>query len=371
MSPHLVLFFTRGVSLRTWSMVGMLDREIAVYKYLNSQGFQISFLTYGDAKELGFAQQLGDIRILCNHHGLPLRRYEDLLFSIHGHILRSADVFKTNQTYGSEIALWASLLFRKQLVARCGYMWSNNAAREHGPNSPEALEARRVERKVFSAADGIVVTTKAMLSDVENRIESAGDKTRVIPNYVDTHIFRPNGQERDPNTLIFVGRIAPEKNLESFLEAVVPLNVKVVMVGEGRLRPQLQERFSILGDRVIWEGNVPNSQLPAYINRAAIFVLPSLYEGHPKSIIEAMACGIPVIGSDSPGIRDLISHMETGCLCGTDPESIRSAIENLLNRPNLCREMGEKARRYILENYSLPAISRLELAFLEELLNQK
>jgi len=367
MKPHLVLFFTRGVSLRTWSMVGMLDREVALYNYLGKKGFQVSFVTYGDSSDLSYSGRLGDIRILCNESNLPPGLYENLLFAVHGQILGSAHIIKTNQTYGSETALWAARFFRKPFIARCGYMWSNNASREHGQDSFEASEARRVEKKVFSAADRIVVTTETMLSDVVNRIRSAVSRVTVIPNYVDTDVFRPYGKDRDPNTLLFIGRIAPEKNLDALLEAILPLNVKLVLIGEGRLRAELQRRFSALNGRVTWEGNVSNSELPAYLNRVGLFVLPSLYEGHPKALLEAMACGVPVIGADSPGIRDLISHSETGYLCGTDYLSIRKAIEYLLSNPNLCTEMGKNARNYVVRNYSLKRIGELELSVLKEL----
>ena len=87
MKPHLVLFFTRGVSLRTWSMVGMLDREVALYNYLGKKGFQVSFVTYGDSSDLSYSGRLGDIRILCNESNLPPGLYENLLFAVHGQSL--------------------------------------------------------------------------------------------------------------------------------------------------------------------------------------------------------------------------------------------------------------------------------------------
>ena len=136
MSMHLVLFFTRGVSLRTWDMIGNLDREIALYVFLIDHGLNISFVTYGDSTDLNYADRLGGIRILCNETDLPLEQFERRLFSLHGRVINTADIIKTNQTYGGELALWAARLLRKPLIARCGYMWSFNAALENGDNSP-------------------------------------------------------------------------------------------------------------------------------------------------------------------------------------------------------------------------------------------
>src|SRR5208337_220736 len=113
------------------------------------------------------------------------------LFSLHGNAIKAADVIKTNQTYGGELALWGARLLRKPLIARCGYMWSFNAAAENGDKSSAAAEARRVEAKVFGAADRVVVTTNQMQENILKRFPQIADRVLVIPNYVDTELFKP------------------------------------------------------------------------------------------------------------------------------------------------------------------------------------
>lgn len=370
MKGHLVLFFTRGVSLRTWAMVGMLEREIAIYRRLLDQGFQVTFLTYGDRTDLDYAKTLGNIRILCNQESLPLEHYEKVVLTLHGDILRTAHAFKTNQTYGSELALLAAKHLKKPLIARCGYLWSWNAEREYGKDAPWTQEARRVEDKVFPAAQRVVVTTEAMRQTIIDRLPTIAKRVVVIPNYVDTDCFRPLLCPEEPNTILFVGRIAPEKNLESLLRAIESLPVTLILIGEGRLRSELQSRFAFLDKRVTWEGNVPNSQLPTFMNRASICVLPSFYEGHPKVILEAMACQKAVLGSDAPGIKELIRHGETGWLCGTDSLSIRSALEELLKRPALRSALGARAREFVSETYSLDRVMEQEVSLLAEVMHQ-
>ncbi len=371
MSKGLVLFFTRGVSLRTWDMIGNLDREIALYHFLIDHGWKVSFITYGDSTDLSYADRLGEIGILCNERGLPVEDFESQLFSIHGKLIKTADVIKTNQTYGGELAVWTSRLLRKPLVARCGYMWSFNAAAENGEMSPAAIEARRVEEKVFEAADKVVVTTNEMRLNLWKRFPGIVNRVAVIPNYVDTNLFKPTDREKRDDTLLFIGRIAPEKNLESLLNAIRPTRLKLIIVGEGKLRPALQEKFGDLNGRVIWEGNVPNSKLPEYINSASIFVLPSFYEGHPKALLEAMACGATVIAADSPGIKPLIRHCATGYLCGTDSDDIHAALNELMTRPKLRNELGRSARQYVIQNYSLDKIGKMELDLLDEVANRR
>jgi len=352
-------------------MVGMLHREIALYQRLIARGYEVSFITYGDATDLSYASELGGIRILCNHSGLAPQRYEEELLMIHRAELENAHVIKTNQMCGADAALKAAQRYNKPLIARCGYMWSWNAEREHGFDSAIATEARRVEETVFSAARKVVVTADAMRSDVVKRIPGTDSRIAVIPNYVDTGLFRPRETARDKSTVVFIGRLAPEKNVQSLLEATLSLGISLVVIGEGRLRPQLQEMYPDGDGRVRWEGNVPNHKLPDYLNAAMVFALPSHYEGHPKVLIEAMACGVPVLGGDSPGIRNLVEHGVNGYLCGTDTMSIREALEELLKNPALREKIGRNAREFAVKNYSLDRILDMELAVLEEAVADK
>ena len=121
-----------------------------------------------------------------------------------------------------------------------------------------------------------------------------------------------------------------------------------------------------MNGRLEWKGNLPNIELSGFMNRSRIFVLPSHYEGHPKTLIEAMSCGMSVIGADSPGIREIILHGENGLLCGKDPESIAQAIKQLLDDPELGQGLGDNARQFVLQNYALEDIVKKELEIIKE-----
>ncbi|MFQ5873148.1 MAG: glycosyltransferase, partial [Dehalococcoidia bacterium] len=210
---HLALFFTGGVSLRTWVEGGMFEREVAVYRRLQEHGIRISFITYGKADDLRYKKSIPGIDVLCNRWGLPGRVYSWTLPILHFSTFAPATVFKTNQVGGSDVALRAARLWRKPLVARCGYLWSQVAARERGPQTPETRRALGVEANVFTAAQRVVVTTPAMQRDVARRVPAAVDRMVVIPNYVDTGLFHPANGKRGDDQVIFVGRLSREKNL--------------------------------------------------------------------------------------------------------------------------------------------------------------
>jgi len=363
---HLILFFTRGISLQTWDEVGMFEREVALYRRLQQRDIQVSFVTYGDSTDLQLAGRIPGIRILCNHWRLPARLYSRLLPFLHGASLASASVYKSNQTSGAEMALQAAHLWRKPLIVRSGYLHSEFVARERAARAAQA--ARRLERKVYTAAQAVVVTTPEMKRVVQERYGVKNSHVWVIPNFVLADQFRPQSEPRRSTTLCFVGRLHPQKNLPALLEAVAGLPLRVLLIGKGALRADLETLAKSLGVNVQFLERVPHNELPALLNKTEIFVLPSHYEGHPKALIEAMSCGISVIGANSPGIRELIRHGETGWLCGTDPASIRSAIQELLAQPRLRAQLGRNARQFIVDNFSLDQIIKMELKLLHEVI---
>jgi len=230
----------------------------------------------------------------------------------------------------------------------------------------EAARADTLERRVFRAARRVVVTTPAMARYVESRHGVSARNVRVIPNYVLTDQFSPDETEPVANRLCFVGRLSEEKNLTSLVKALAGLEAELFLIGDGPLRRDLQGLATALDVRVSFLGNRPHLALPSILRQCSIFLLVSPHEGHPKALLEAMSCGLAVIGADAPGIRELIRHGETGWLCGTDPESIREAVRNLMARPELRASMGRNAREYVLENFSLERILDLELSMLQE-----
>lgn len=361
---HLILFFTRGISLKTWAESGSLEREIALYLRLQEKGMRISFITYGDQTDLNYDAQLQGIEILCNAWNLSPAKYERLIPLLHAISLFRATVIKSNQTNGADVALRAAQLWGKPFIARCGYMWSD-LAQASGRQS-EAARARSIETSVFSRARRVVVTTASMQQYVTQNYGVPAHLIHIIPNFVLTDVFSPTQIQPIPRQICFIGRLSEEKNLFALVQACEGLNVDLHFIGGGNLGIPLQEEANQLHVRLTLHGNLPHHQLPEMIRQSAIFTLVSPHEGHPKSLLEAMSCGAVVVGADSPGIREQIVHGQTGWLVGTDAGSIRAGIQHLLDNPALGAELGRNARQFILDNYSLDKILELEYSLIQD-----
>lgn len=346
----------------------MLTREIALYRRLIQRGVGVSFVTYGSQKDLAYRDQLSGINLICNRWRLPNSLYIHFLHNFLPMFLSKTAVVKSNQVLGADVAMQAARRFGRPFIARCGYLHAEFIEREYGKDSPRTLEARALERAVFSGADRVVVATPQMKQKIIADYGLSQDKVRVIPNYVDTDHFCPNLQmTRIPKRVCFVGRLEPQKNLMALLDACAGLEIDMYIVGSGSQEKMLKDRAAQLNLSAHFWGNLPNEKLPDIINSATAFVLPSLYEGHPKALLEAMACGLPVIGTDVPGIREIIQHGENGWLCGTNPHEIKQALQTVLGNLPLQRRLGANARLTVINQFSLDRVVELELALLREM----
>lgn len=344
-----------------------MDREARTYKEFLPHLTGIDFVTYGKRNDLGLAQKLGGIGVRCNKYGLHPRLYAPLLAHWLPRFWPGPAIFKSNQVKGAEIMLAAARAAGARSITRAGYLPSNIEAWAHGADSAQAKAMRALEERVFRGADRVVVTTREMADTVLGRYRVENSKLRVIPNYVDTDLFKPARIKPDPPRLVFVGRLHREKNLDSLFSALKGLDLELMLIGEGELKAHLEERAQNEKLKVRFLGARPNSELPDHINKATAFVFPSLGEHHPKSLIEAMSCGAAVIACQVPGVRELIDHGRTGWLCGTSPLELRQAIETVLSQEELRSRLGEAARNYCLDHFALDKVANLELDLLREI----
>jgi len=362
----LALFFTFGVSLKTWNKVGMLDREIKPYQRLLGYFDEISFLTYGRKDDLEFQNSFSNnIKILPNKQKIPSLIYSFLLPFLYQKELREVDIFKTNQMLGSWTAIIAKFLFRKKLIVRQGYQLSVFAQKK-GIKPWKLLIIRFLEKLAYKNADAIMVSSKRDKRYIEEKYKILPEKIRYIPNYIDTELFKPLNIPKE-NRICFIGRLEEQKNLFNLIKAISNLNMKLVIFGNGSLKKSLQVFSKELKIDVDFRSNIPNKDLAEEFNKSKLFILPSFYEGCPKVLLEAMACGISVIGANVYGINEIIKHKENGYLCETDSDSIKKAIIEVLNDENLQEKIKLNARKTILQDFSLEKILKKEKNIYENL----
>ncbi|MBX8633275.1 MAG: glycosyltransferase [Candidatus Thermoplasmatota archaeon] len=224
--------------------------------------------------------------------------------------------------------------------------------------------AVRYMRFFLTKANAVVAPTRSILEELV-KIAPRMPYATVIPTGVDTRRFYPsmkgdNVRERygigDNPLLLYVGRVAYEKNIDSIIRNIPGIrdrNLKMLIVGEGPARRELEllVRSLNLQDRVIFTGFVPDDELIDYYSAADAFVSASKFETQGISMLEAMSCGKPVVSINFRASADFIVSGVNGFLYDDDRGNMAETIMKAIHAdPHISRNARRTAEIYSKEN---------------------
>jgi glycosyltransferase involved in cell wall biosynthesis len=356
----LLVFFTYGVSLKQWHDKGLLQREVRLYQELiNQYEIKVGFITYGNETDFEYKDLIGDIEIIPIYSFIkkPKNKFLQILQSVlfpwrlKGH-LENSDIYKTNQMLGSWVSVISKILYRKQLIVRCGYELFDFALKAN-KNFLYKSFVYFISWFSYKNANIIHVATSQDKGFVMNQFKIKSNKIRIFPNWIDISKYKPYRKTHKKDSILFVGRLNRQKNISLLLHSLVGTNIPLDIVGTGELEASLRKEATDLGVTVKFLGNIANNKMPEIYNDYQVYVLCSYYEGNPKTLLEAMSCGCAVIGTDVPGIREIISHEKNGLLVLEDKKYLRIQISRLYHDKSLSTDLGNQAVKYIEANNSL------------------
>ena len=247
------------------------------------------------------------------------------------------------------------------------------ARRELPINFAQQMYLYTVGSWCFNNATKTICLTRSDAHEV-TKYRCPPKKIRIIPNGVNIKVFKPSSSTEKENLVCWMGRFVPEKGLKYLVDAIkiisgLKSNVKFLLIGDGPLRAKIIERLNKYGltGQTVFTGRVPHEKIYDLISKASVFVLPSVKEGMPMVLLEVMASGKPVIGSDISGISDVVTHGQNGLLVPPrNPEALANAVLTLLNDESLRRRLGRNARQLMVEKYSWNIItSKIEKVYYE------
>lgn len=359
----LVLCLTRGMSLSAWRDSGVLDREWALYRRLSKRYGRVVVCTWGD--DAAAAKGLGVEAVRVSDED-PSGSASRVAAVVKGANAATA-VVKTNQFEGGSMALAVTEALRgagvrAALVARGGYPWSRFQAWKFGPDSAQARGAAAEERALCADADIVIGTTATMIDDLAWRYEMPGSKTRVVPNYVLADAFE---RERSGSAQPFVlaaGRLEPQKRFDTLIRAFAAARSRGVLrvYGQGPLDGKLRRLAASLGVRLELPGRVGHADLLRAMRSCDLFVQCSAFEGHPKTLLEAMASGACVLVTDTTGLGGCVEHLRTGFKVGDDEAALGEAMGLLLSDTVLRDRLGTAARAGAKARFDLGVVEALE-----------
>jgi len=218
-----------------------------------------------------------------------------------------------------------------------------------------------LEKFILINSDVILATTEKLQHQAKDIVKHR-IPVDIVPNWVDCSNFKPMNINKNFD-IISVGRLCEQKNHKLLLEAVDLYNksqnikpLKILIISRGELKNSLLDYAEKNNIDLTLIEKVENDTMPQYFNETALFVMSSRYEGHPKAMVEAMACGLPIIGTDVVGIKDVIENNENGILSKEDPVDLMNKIKLLMQDNSFRQKISNGARQYILKSCSLESV---------------
>lgn len=232
------------------------------------------------------------------------------------------------------------------------------------------LGERKAQKKIYSLAFDFfgftpVAICDSILQSIHNGFGVPLERIKKVHNGVDVTHFIPAQQKKTTNTieLINVGTMYSVKNQKMLISTFNCLyrknsKLRLTILGDGALRPQLEQQVQELGLTDVV--NMPGIQknVVSYLQKANIYVSTSKSEGLPLTILEAMACGLPVIATAAGGTVDIVKTGENGIVVPIEDEAaLERALEMMIDDEELCASCGKESRA-IAQRWSLAACAQ-------------
>jgi len=238
----------------------------------------------------------------------------------------------------------------------------------------------RITRFSIEESEGVTAVSESLKHDTKSLFDLERD-IRVIPNFVDINRFQrgddqcdiSNFVDDDEKVIVHVSNFRPVKRIgdiiRMFGEVRKKIKCKLLLVGEGPERIPMQELTRELGlqDGVVFLGE--QEGVDRILSCADLYLLPSEQESFGLSALEAMSCGVPVIGANAGGLPELVRHGETGYITEVgDIHQMTLHAINLLSDDDFRQNIGSKARQRVLANFTEDAVVQQYESYYEEIL---
>lgn len=219
-------------------------------------------------------------------------------------------------------------------------------------------------------ASVVIVPTKTLMLKA-TKMGCLPSKILVVPTPIDTSRFNVSADgsrirkkyDLKEKTIIFIGRLRPLKQVHNLIKAIAIIKmdcpVRLLILGKGSFEKELRRLCAELNisDRVTFVGLVQHERIPEYLAAADVFVLPSLLEGIPKVLLEAMCMKKPIVATKALGITDLVKNGETALLVRPgDVKALADAIAKILRDEHLADFLSSHAKKAFEKEYAFESV---------------
>jgi len=362
---NIVVFLTFGVSIKDWKESGLLQREILLYQQISSMSdINFTFITFGDSE---------DEKYLNGHKIIPYYKYnkyyknkyitvlQSLLFTFKlKKLIAQPDLIKTNQLLGSWMAILYKLITKKPLIVRTGYDLYRFSLNENKTRLKKSLYYTLTQLAIIFS-DAYLVTSYSDKKFLDLNFFKTKNKLQILPNWVEDKITNTvtKIEKRHENKILAVGRLEEQKNFSALIRLLSSKEFHIDIVGTGSLKNSLALEAKEYGVKVNFLGKKNYNELIKMYPDYRLYVSTSLFEGNPKSTLEAMGAGCVAIVSNIENNSEIIENKITGFLHNF--HNLVELIEQNMNNIDALERISKKATEKIKNNNSLDIISKKEI----------
>lgn len=378
---NIVYFLTYGYSLKTWNDSSALDREAKYFNYLSDKhGIKFYIVTYGDESDLIYSDMFTNSKII------PIYKYKKLfnikLFDyinsltfakkIEKLISENIDIIKQNQLLG----FWISYMYKKKinnkLFLRTGYDMYLFSIHD---------KKNIIKKKLYKYLTNFGlrfsdIYTVSSISDFDFLNKSFNfkeDKLKILRNWIDSNEYLEINNREE--AFVSVGRLEYQKNYEYLIKEISNLRRPLTIYGEGSEKNNLKNLSSQLNVQLQIKKNIPNKNLINELKKIKYFIIPSYFEGNPKSLLEAMSVGCVVFASNIKNHSEIISHGEDGFLFDLKDDSLKNQLTQVINNEEVSNKnidlISQNAVKKINKNYAMEIIAIQEMKIISEVIDER
>ncbi|WP_186843492.1 glycosyltransferase [Acetobacterium fimetarium] len=217
----------------------------------------------------------------------------------------------------------------------------------YGESTPWGIKifGKKRLKKYFESINGVVAVSTAKKNELLSFSIVSEDKVAIFLNAIDETVFYPRSREamrrrygfsKEDFIVAFTGNFNESKGVMRLLEAAnKDKKIKLALIGNGKFKPE--------GENIVFKGILPHNEVPLMLSACDIFVLPTLNEGCSNAIIEAMACGLPIVSSDRAFNYDILNENNAILVEPENVDEIYEAIARLMKSAEMRSTFSEKS----------------------------
>ena len=309
------IFLTYGYSFETWQESGVLERELKIYKKISdAYDVHFTFITYGNNSDFKFNIDINSSEVIPIYSLIKYSKFKILNY-IRSFLvpfklrskLNEFDILHQHQLLGSWIPILLKILIKKPLLIRTGYDMLKFATEQR-----KGILVR-VLYKMLTILSLKVCDLYTVTSSSDEKLFKNTKKIKIRPNWVELKEINPL-DNRYKNRILCVGRLVSQKNYEYIIKEFKNTKdyISIDIYGTGPDEKRLVNLAKSLNVNLNLLGNIDHNKLIKIYSKYIYFVTSSVFEGNPKTVLEAMSMGCVVLASEIPNHKEIILNNETG-----------------------------------------------------------